>query len=113
MLSRWQMTEQQTFATAARTAGFTADEWEAYILAGIALQNERGALSVAEKRGREQGLKDGREQGIEDGLRFGIEALCGVLGIELTGERRRQLVSLNAPGLTALLAHLREEKAWT
>src|SRR5215207_2557637 len=44
---------------AARTAGFTAAEWEAYILAGIAIQNERGALSVAEKRGREQGIKDG------------------------------------------------------
>jgi hypothetical protein len=36
---------------AARTAGFTADEWEAYILAGIAIQNERGALTFAEKRG--------------------------------------------------------------
>jgi len=35
----------------ARTAGFTAAEWEVYILAGIAIQNERGALSVAEKRG--------------------------------------------------------------
>ncbi len=86
---------------AARTAGFTAAEWEAYILAGIAIQNERGALAVAEKRGR------------EDGLRAGIEALCGVLGIELTGERRRQLLSLDATRLTALLAHLQGKKAWT
>jgi hypothetical protein len=42
---------------AARTAAFTAAEWEAYILAGIAIQNERGALAVAEKRGREEGAK--------------------------------------------------------
>lgn len=43
---------------AARTAGFTVEEWDAYILSGIAIQNERGALSVAEKRGRETGSKE-------------------------------------------------------
>jgi hypothetical protein len=97
---------------AARTAGFTAAEWEAYILAGIAIQNERGALSIAEKRGeergREQGLKDGRAQG----LRFGIEALCNVLAIELTAERTRHMNSLDEGGLTALFVHLQQRKAW-
>ena len=44
---------------AARTAGFTAAEWDAYILAGMAIQNERGALAVAERRGREEGLRHG------------------------------------------------------
>jgi predicted transposase/invertase (TIGR01784 family) len=93
---------------AARTAGFTAAEWEAYILAGIAIQNERGALSIAEKRGREQGLKDGREQG----LRFGIEALCNVLAIDLTNERRRQMDGLDADGLTTLFTRLQQQKTW-
>lgn len=89
---------------AARTAGFSAEEWDAYIRAGIALQNERGALSVAEKRGRQQGR--------EEGLRIGIEAVCSALGIELTEERRQELGSLDAARLTELLAHLRETKAW-
>lgn len=86
---------------AARTAGFTAEEWEAYILAGIAIQNERGALAVAEQRGR------------EDGLRLGVEAICSMIGIELTAERRRDLARLDAAGLEALLARLREHKSWT
>jgi hypothetical protein len=86
---------------AARTAGFTAAEWEAYILAGIAIQNERGALAVAEKRGK------------EEGLRLGVEALCGVLGIELTDERRRELAGLDTAGLTALLVRLQQRKRWT
>src|SRR5262249_31183034 len=62
---------------AARTAGFTASEWDAYILAGIAIQNERGALAVAEKRGEQRGEQRGREEGLregrEDGLRRGRE----------------------------------------
>ena len=93
---------------AARTAGFTTAEWDAYILAGIAIQNERGALSVAEKRGREEGIKAGREQG----LRTAVEVLCGVLDIDLTGERERRVASANAAELTALLTHLRANKTW-
>jgi predicted transposase/invertase (TIGR01784 family) len=89
---------------AARTAGFTAAEWEAYIQAGMALQDERGALSIAEKRG----VRVGQQQG----LQLGITALCNVLGIELTTARRRHLERLDAGGLTALLAHLQERKAW-
>jgi predicted transposase/invertase (TIGR01784 family) len=94
---------------AARTAGFTASEWEAYILAGIAIQNERGALAVAEKRGR----KEGREEGREEGLRQGVEVLCRVLGIKLTEEQRRELASLNGAQLAALLARLDERRSWT
>ena len=105
---------------AARTAGFTEAEWEAYIRAGIALQNERGALAVAEKRGREQGLKDGIEKGLrdgiekgrEDGLRIGVEALCAAFGIEITDARRSEMEGLDAAGLGVLLAGLREHKSW-
>lgn len=86
---------------AARTAGFTASEWDAYILAGIAIQNERGALAVAEKRGR------------VDGLRRGIEALCGALGIELTDERRRELARLDVSALDALRGRLGQHKRWS
>src|SRR5215468_1107292 len=99
---------------AARTAGFTASEWDAYILAGIAIQNERGALAVARKLGREDGVREGREDGLrkgrEDGLRRGIEALCLALGIELTEPRRRELASLSAEELKVLLARLGQHK---
>jgi predicted transposase/invertase (TIGR01784 family) len=102
---------------AARTAGFTAGEWDAYILAGIALQNERGALAVAEQRGREDGVRQGREDGVrqgrEDGLRHGVEVLCRVLGIELTEHNRRDLANMNATELVALLARLDEQKRWS
>lgn len=93
---------------AARLAAFTVAEWDAYILAGMAIQNKRGALAAAEKRGREQALKAAHESG----LRAGVEALCGVLGVELTEERRRQLTGLDAAGLSSLLAHLQDKKAW-
>jgi hypothetical protein len=81
---------------AARTAAFTASEWDAYILAGIAIQNERGALSVAEKRGLQQGE--------QRGLQEAVAALCDVLGIELTDERQRELTKLDAAELRSLLA---------
>jgi predicted transposase/invertase (TIGR01784 family) len=37
---------------AARTARFTREEWDAYIAAGMAIQNERGALSLARRETR-------------------------------------------------------------
>jgi len=37
---------------AARTARFTAAEWEAYVRAGVAIQKERGAPATIEQRGR-------------------------------------------------------------
>jgi predicted transposase/invertase (TIGR01784 family) len=35
----------------ARTARFSQEEWDAYIAAGMAIQNERGALSLARREG--------------------------------------------------------------
>jgi len=89
---------------AARTARFTTAEWDAYIAAGMAIQNERGALSLAHQEGREQGL--------EQGLRLGIEALCDAFGIVLSAERKRDLQTLDAAALEALLAKLRAERRW-
>jgi predicted transposase/invertase (TIGR01784 family) len=39
----------------ARTARFTREEWDAYIAAGMAIQNERGALSLASREGETKG----------------------------------------------------------
>ena len=85
---------------AARTARFTTSEWDAYIAAGMAIQNERGALSLAHREGREQGL------------RLGIEALCDAFAIDLSVERKRQLQALDAAGLEGLMAKLRAERRW-
>ena len=54
---------------AARTANFTKEEWDAYIAAGIAIQNERGALSLARKEGHEEGRKEGLSEGRVEGIR--------------------------------------------
>jgi len=101
---------------AARTAGFTEEEWDAYIRAGIALQDERGALSLAEKqgeiRGEIRGEVRGEQRGKEEGLRLGIEALCSVLGIELTEQRRHEMKGLDALGLSALLHRIQQTKSW-
>jgi predicted transposase/invertase (TIGR01784 family) len=105
---------------AARTARFTTAEWDAYIAAGMAIQNERGALSMAHRTGREEGkeegLRVGKEEGLrvgkEEGLRVGIEALCDALGIELSAERRRDLQAFDAAGLDELLAKLRTGRRW-
>lgn len=86
---------------AARTAQFTTAEWDAYIAAGMAIQNERGALSLADRGGEERGL------------RFGIEALCEALSIDLSADRKRELEALDAAGLLALLARLRTERRWS
>ncbi len=109
---------------AARTAGFTATEWDAYILAGIAIQNDRGALAVAEQRGhaagrqqgledgRQQGLEDGRQQGLEDGLRRAVEALCRALRIDITDDRKAELGRLSLAELETLLATIETHGRW-
>ncbi|XXY44294.1 Rpn family recombination-promoting nuclease/putative transposase [Sorangium sp. So ce269] len=89
---------------AARTAGFSEGEWDAYIRAGMAIQDERGALSLARM--------EGREEGREDGLRQGIEAVCQVLGVELTDAQRQEMATLDAAGLAALLARIQARKGW-
>ncbi|WP_437924246.1 hypothetical protein WMF37_35185 [Sorangium sp. So ce291] len=53
----------------ARAARFTDEEWEAYVRAGIALQDERGALSLARREGQEEGRKEGREEGLRTAIR--------------------------------------------
>jgi len=58
---------------AARTARFTDDEWDTYIRAGMAIQDERGALSLAMKQGQAKGRLQGRAETLSQvlTLRFG------------------------------------------
>jgi len=93
---------------AARAAGFTEEEWEAYLRAGMAIQDERGMLSLA----RREGLEEGLEKGLEKGLREGIETVCDVLGIKLSDERRKKISGLDAAGLSALLESIKKERRW-
>jgi len=101
---------------AARIARFTTAEWDAYIASGMAIQNERGALSLAHREGYEQGeergLERGLERGREEGLRLAIEVLCDALGIELSAERKQGLQTLDAAALQGLLAKLRAARRW-
>jgi predicted transposase/invertase (TIGR01784 family) len=48
----------------ARTARFSREEWDAYIAAGMAIQNERGALSVAHREGRTEGRTEEAAQAV-------------------------------------------------
>lgn len=97
---------------AARTARFTKEEWDSYIAIGMAIQNERGALSLATKQGIQQGIEQGIEQGKKEGLHQGIVTACDVLGIELGADRRAHLETLDTRGLEALLERIRRERRW-
>jgi predicted transposase/invertase (TIGR01784 family) len=110
---------------AARTARFTTAEWDAYIAAGMAIQNERGALSLAhkegyqegyekgEEKGEQKGEKKGEEKGEKKGLLLGIAALCDAFGIVLDVERKQVLQALDAAGLKVLIAKLTAERRWS
>lgn len=81
---------------AARTAGFTEEEWDAYIRAGMAIQDERGALALAEKQGKAEGKAEGARQ----------EAAAAVLAVlagrGLSVPARVQAVIEGATDLAAL-----------
>ncbi|QRN95243.1 Rpn family recombination-promoting nuclease/putative transposase [Archangium violaceum] len=68
---------------AARAAGFTEEEWDAYIRAGMAIQDERGALSLARKEGRAEGL--------QAGLRASIRKVLGKRGLALSAQQEAHL----------------------
>lgn len=85
---------------ATRAAGFSEEEWDAYLREGIALQDERGALSLA------------RKEGAADGLVKGIEAMCEVLGVEIDAARREALDARGVTALETILVSLREERRW-
>jgi predicted transposase/invertase (TIGR01784 family) len=101
---------------AARAAGFTEEEWDAYIRAGMAIQDERGALSLARKQGREEGRQEGRQEGLQAmraalyellkrrGLSPSAQEQARVEGCEDLGTLQRWLVqALTAASVTDAL----------
>ena len=109
---------------AARTARFSTEEWDAYIAAGMALQSERGALSLAHReglaeglhqglaQGLHQGLAQGLHQGLAQGLRRAIVDVCELLDIPLDPPRRQQLEALDVEQLELLRERLKRTRAW-
>lgn len=71
---------------AARVALFTDEEWDAYIRAGMAIQDERGALAMA----RRDGLEEGRQEELR-GLREVLRSLLRQRGLELGLEEETRL----------------------
>jgi predicted transposase/invertase (TIGR01784 family) len=109
----------------ARMAGFSAGELDLYDRAKIAEQDARGALSLAERVGREEGRREGRSEGLREGLAEGlreglaeglreaVRALCQALEIELDAEREAILEGLGAAELKELQARLLRERRWS
>ncbi len=93
----------------ARVAGFTAEELEIYDQAKIAEQDARGALSLAERHGREAGVKEG----YAEGLRQAVRTLCGAFGIELDEEREAALEAMSVPELEELQERLARDRSWS
>ena len=92
-----------------RIANFTADELEIYDQSKIAEQDARGALSLAERHGRELG----REEGRADELRRAIRALSGAFDIEINAEREAALEAMAVPELRALQERLIRDRSWS
>lgn len=101
----------------ARMAGFSAGELDLYDRAKIAEQDARGALSLAERVGREEGRREGRfeglREGLAEGLREAVRALCQALETTLDAEREAILVGLGATELKELQARLLRERRWS
>ena len=89
----------------ARVAGFSAGELDRYDRAKIAEQDARGALSLAERQGREEGRAEG--------LREAIRAFCQAFEIELDAERKTILASLGVGELKELQIRLLRDRRWS
>ena len=100
----------------ARLANLTVAEETEYERELMAEQDLRGGLTLAERRGRADGLAEGLAKGEESGRRWGlrvaVEATCEVLGIEVGAEARAELERASLPELEALHAELRRARRW-
>jgi len=77
----------------ARTAHFNREEWDAYIAAGMAIQNERGALSLARKEGRDEG----RTEGEAAARARDVLAILRVRGITVSDAARERILAEKDP----------------
>ena len=75
----------------ARTARFNREEWDAYIAASMAIQNERGALSLARREGRDAGKLEGQLEGKLEVRRETLLRLLVRAGIAFTEEDRGRI----------------------
>jgi predicted transposase/invertase (TIGR01784 family) len=73
----------------ARTARFNRQEWDAYIAASMAIQNERGALSLARREGRDEGEVAAQARAVLTVLR--------VRGIAVPDAARERILAEKAP----------------
>ena len=104
----------------ARTVGFSAEEWEEYDREKVAEQDARGAVTLAQKEGFDEGrdvglkegLKEGHDAGLKEGLRQGIVDLCEVLGIEISELRRQHLGRMDESGLVRFRDQLKQGRSW-
>ena len=76
----------------ARTATFSAEEWEAYERAKMAEQDARGALTVARQEGHKSGLAEGRKSGVVAGKRDALLRLLGRRGLTLSEDERTRVL---------------------
>jgi len=97
----------QTLVATARTEAMAAMARQAESMAAQQHQRDLEKLKALVEAGER-----GREEGLQEGLLESVEALCSVLEIELFDERRRELASLDAGGLAALLARLQAQRRW-
>jgi len=75
----------------ARKATFTNAEWEEYERSKMAEQDERGALSLAHREGKDEGRVEGRLEGRLEGKRDTLFRLLERAGIEITENDRDRI----------------------
>lgn len=76
-----------------RTAGFSADEWEAYERAKMAEQDARGALAIERQEGKAEGKLEGKAEGKLEGKAEALRLLLAHRGIALMEEERERIVA--------------------
>ncbi len=83
----------------ARTAGFTLAEWEAYERDRIALQDARGALTMAHRLGLERGRREGKVDGLREGkveeARKAVERVLRRRNLAISEAQAAQLAACN------------------
>jgi len=81
----------------ARTARFSREEWDAYIAAGMAIQNERGALALAERQGELRGELRGKLAGEAEANARAVLTVLRVRGIAVPDAARDRILAEKDP----------------
>jgi hypothetical protein len=75
---------------AGQRVGRARAEWESYERDRLALQDARGALTMAHRLGLERGRREGRAEGEAKGK---AEAVLAARGLEVAEEQRERILS--------------------